>query len=184
MQEIATAAERLVRVAEDMLSASSVESGLTRLHKERVSLGTFLRDAVLEFTADERPAPVHRKKSPRAYLEIDTQLIRQVLWNLLSNAMKHSPAGEPVTVEAERNGRLVVVCVNDRGPGVSAEDREQLFEKFHTGGENKEKGLGLGLYIARQIVEAHGGKIWCETAEGGGASFRFSLPVRRVYRER
>jgi PAS domain S-box-containing protein len=184
MQEIAGASERLVRVAEDMLSASSVESGLSRLRKERVSLGTFLRDAVQEFTADERPCPVLRKKSPRASVDIDAQLIRQVLWNLLGNAMKFSPAGEPVTVEASRRDRMITISVTDRGPGVPAEDMEHLFEKFHTGSAGKEQGLGLGLYVARQIVEAHGGRIWCEEAEGGGASFRFSLPVKRSYRER
>jgi PAS domain S-box-containing protein len=184
MEEIAGASERLVRVAEDMLSASTVESGITRLRKERVSLGTFLRDAVQEFTADERPCPVERKKAPRAYVDIDAQLIRQVLWNLLGNAMKYSPPGEPVVVEAQRNGRTVTISVTDRGPGVLPKDMEHLFEKFNTGSANKEQGLGLGLYVARQVVEAHGGKIWCEEASGGGASFRFTLPVQRSYRER
>jgi PAS domain S-box-containing protein len=180
MQEIASASDRLVRVAEDMLSASSVESGITRLRKERVSLGTFLRDALIEFTAEDRPCPVQRARSPRAYLEIDAQLIRQVLWNLLSNAMKHSPRGEPIRVEAERDRSTVIISVIDRGPGVPEADREHLFEKFYTGSENDNKGLGLGLYVARQVVQAHGGRIWCESAEGGGASFRFSLPIRRV----
>jgi signal transduction histidine kinase len=183
MQEIAGASERLVRVAEDMLSAATVESGITRLRKERISLGIFLRDAVQEFTADERrPCPVVRKKAPRASVEIDVQLIRQVLWNLLSNAMKHSPQGEPVVVEATTADRTVTISVTDRGPGVADKDREHLFEKFKTGSTTKEQGLGLGLYVARQIVEAHGGKIWCESADGRGASFQFSLPVKRSFR--
>jgi PAS domain S-box-containing protein len=182
MQEIANASERLVRVAEDMLSASTVESGITRLQKERVSLGVFLRDAVAEFTAEERPCPVVRQRIPKARVEIDAQLIRQVLWNLLSNAMKHSPPGVPIVVEAVRKGRSVTISVIDQGPGVPAKDMEHLFDKFNTGSTTKEKGLGLGLYVARQIVQAHGGEIWCESAEGRGASFRFSLPVQRSFR--
>jgi signal transduction histidine kinase len=96
MEEIAGASERLVRVAEDMLNAATVDSGITRLRKERISLGIFLRDAVQEFTADERrPCPVLRKKAPRAAVEIDVQLMRQVLWNLLSNAMNTPRPANP-----------------------------------------------------------------------------------------
>jgi signal transduction histidine kinase len=93
--------------------------------------------------------------------------------------MKHSPPGEPVVVSASKGGAEVTISVDDRGPGIPDEDRERLFEKFQTGAGEGERGLGLGLYVARQVVEAHGGSIWYETNEHGGASFSFTLPIRR-----
>ncbi len=179
LQEISAASDRLVRVAEQMLTASTVESGITHMNKETVPLGRFLRRAIAEFTAEQRPCPVKLHPVPRVSLRIDVQLIRQVIWNLLANAMKFSPPGQPVFVSAARQGNQAVVSVSDSGPGVPEEDQESLFEKFQTGSANGEKGLGLGLYLARQVVEAHGGTIWYEPDQRQGARFSFTLPARR-----
>jgi PAS domain S-box-containing protein len=178
LEEIASASERLVRVAEQMLSASSVESGLTRMRKERVPLGKLLRRAVAEFTAEQRPCPVILEPVPRAVLYVDQQLVRQVVWNLLSNAMKYSPPGEPIIVRASKKDDTATILVIDRGPGVPLADVESLFEKFQTGSDGG-VGLGLGLYLARQVVEAHTGKLFYQPGDGGGAVFSFTLPRRR-----
>jgi PAS domain S-box-containing protein len=178
LEEIAAASDRLVRVAEQMLSASTVESGIARMHKERVTLGSFLRQAILEFNVDERPCPVRLAPAPRALLYIDPQLIRQVLWNLLGNAMKYNPPGEPILVQATRAENLAKITVIDKGPGVPQADVARLFEKFHKGTDSQ-GGLGLGLFLAREVVEAHGGAMSYQPEEGGGSRFSFTLPIRR-----
>jgi two-component system sensor histidine kinase KdpD len=107
---------------------------------------------------------------------VDDLLIEQVLINLLENAMRHTPPGTPIEVTAEARLGEVLVTVADRGPGVPEAEQERIFEKFHraTGGAG---GIGLGLAICRGIVTAHGGRIWVEPRTGGGAAFRFTLPV-------
>jgi signal transduction histidine kinase len=100
--------------------------------------------------------------------------------NLLSNSLQYVPEGGHVRVEADRKDREVVVAVKDDGPGVSPEDLPRLFERFWRADRARRQatgGSGLGLSIARTIVEAHGGRIWAEETRGGGLTVRFSLPV-------
>jgi two-component system sensor histidine kinase KdpD len=109
---------------------------------------------------------------------IDGVLIAQVLSNLLENAVKYTPAGSPIEIEAWSAGDEVTVSVVDRGPGINPGDEEKVFEKFHRGEpEGAVGGAGLGLTICRAIVEAHGGRIWAENRFVGGAMFCFTLPL-------
>jgi len=109
---------------------------------------------------------------------IDAVLIEQVLINILENAAKYTSKGSPLEISAERTDGVVVVAVADRGPGVPREHLEEIFEKFYRlPREGESGGAGLGLAICRGIVEAHGGRIWAENREGGGAVFRFSIPI-------
>jgi len=107
----------------------------------------------------------------------DLALVEQVLINLLENATKYSPAGTPIDVTARVVDGGLRVEVADRGPGVAAADVERVFDKFYRGREREGGGVGLGLAICKGIVSAHGGRIWVEPREGGGASFRFTLPL-------
>ena len=102
-----------------------------------------------------------------------------MLINLISNAMKYSPAGSPVEVALEPTRGNVVLRVSDRGPGVPQPDRVRVFEPFQRAGLSKDAvpGVGLGLFVVRRIVEAHGGEIAIEDTPGGGAAFRVSLPA-------
>lgn len=181
LQEINRAAERLTNFAAHMISASSIEDSLNRIQKEECELGPFLRDATREFTSQELTAKVRLQRVPRMKLQCDPQLMRQVLWNLLSNAVRHSPPGGEVVVSATEEEGQGRICVSDSGPGVSPRKRRRLFEKFYRGrnGDNdrEHKGLGLGLYLAQQVIEAHDGKIWYQPAEPKGATFCFSLPL-------
>ena len=105
-------------------------------------------------------------------------LLEQVLTNLLENAAKYTPPGSPIRIDTEVSAEGVVVSVSDRGPGVPPADLERIFEKFHRlPGEGSAGGTGLGLAICRAILTAHGGRIWAENLAGGGASFRFFLPI-------
>jgi two-component system sensor histidine kinase KdpD len=111
---------------------------------------------------------------------IDAVLVEQVLINLLENAAKYAPPGESIVIAARAGDEPphVVVEVADRGPGVPADQVDRIFEKFYRLPREREGGgAGLGLAICRGIVEAHGGRIWVEPREGGGASFRFTIPI-------
>ncbi len=108
---------------------------------------------------------------------IDSALIEQVLINLLENATKYTPPTAAIEIAAHAESDMLTVEVADRGPGVAPEDRERVFDKFYRVREREGGGVGLGLTICRGIVEAHGGRIWVEPRDGGGASFRFTLPL-------
>jgi two-component system sensor histidine kinase KdpD len=109
---------------------------------------------------------------------IDGLLIEQVLINLLENAAKYTPSGTPVDISAHAEPGAVVVEIADRGPGIPSELVDRIFEKFYQlPREGASVGAGLGLAICRGIVEAHGGRIWAENRDGGGAIFRFTLPI-------
>jgi signal transduction histidine kinase len=107
----------------------------------------------------------------------DPSAIDQVVTNLLSNAIKFG-GGKPIAVAVRRKGDVARVEVRDQGPGVAEPDRRRIFERFERGvSEHSYGGLGLGLWIARQIVDAHGGRIGVEEAPGAGAVFHFELPL-------
>jgi signal transduction histidine kinase len=113
----------------------------------------------------------------------DPDKVQQILTNLISNALKFSPAGEAVTVAVgSEPGGLVRFEVRDRGPGIPVEERERVFDKFHQVGRvagERPPGSGLGLTIARHLVELHGGRIWVEDNPGGGSVFVAVLPAAR-----
>ena len=115
---------------------------------------------------------------------IDELLVEQVFINLLENALRHTPPGTPIQVSAWRDGEGIVVEVADRGPGIPDGQEELVFRKFHRaeapGRPLPTDGSGLGLTICRGIVSAHGGRIWVEPRPGGGAAFRFTLPMTGV----
>jgi two-component system, OmpR family, sensor histidine kinase KdpD len=112
-------------------------------------------------------------------VELDAVLIERVLYNLLENAGKYTPAGTQVRITAEPDGLNLRVAVSDRGPGVPKGQEDVIFEKFTRGvaRESNTPGVGLGLAIARAIVEAHGGRIFVTPPPDGGASFVFTLPL-------
>jgi two-component system sensor histidine kinase KdpD len=107
---------------------------------------------------------------------VDDVLLGQVLWNLLENAAKYTPPGTPLDLAASEQAGSVIIEVRDRGPGVPAGEEERIFEKFYRGKSEGVRGAGLGLPICRAIVEAHRGTIQALAREGGGTTFRISLP--------
>jgi two-component system OmpR family sensor kinase/two-component system sensor histidine kinase BaeS len=111
---------------------------------------------------------------------MDAQMIGRVLSNLLGNAIRHTPSGGTVVVEASRSAQGVRVEIHDTGEGISAEDLPHIFERFYRGEKSRSRstgGAGLGLAIAKGIVEAHGGRIGVESAIGQGTCFFFVLPA-------
>jgi two-component system sensor histidine kinase KdpD len=112
---------------------------------------------------------------------IDEVLVERVLVNLLENAIRYTPPESPIELTASADPEAVTVAVLDRGPGMTPGEEAKVFEKFFRGetGQSR-RGIGLGLALARSVVEAHGGRIWAENRPGGGAAFRFTLPVAGV----
>jgi two-component system phosphate regulon sensor histidine kinase PhoR len=176
--------EHLRKLVDELVDISPVESGRFEIRKERVATKDLLQSVVREFysVANEKNIVI-RENIPRTLpeMEIDGQRLRQVMLNLLGNAIKFSSDGGSVGVRAEvRNGDLLVQ-VTDRGIGIAEETMPSLFEKFYQA-KNPVRvgGLGLGLYISKRIIEAHGGRIWAESVEGAGSTFSFTLPLEQA----
>jgi signal transduction histidine kinase len=107
----------------------------------------------------------------------DPERIQQVLANMFDNAIKNSPVGSPIDVRVARTGDDALVEVSDRGLGLTEDELERSFEKFSRGRHAGVTGTGLGLYICRKIIDAHGGRIWASRRHGGGAVVSFILPL-------
>jgi signal transduction histidine kinase len=109
----------------------------------------------------------------------DETRLEQVLSNLLGNAMKYAPGGT-IRITGQARGDAVIICISDEGPGIAPEDIPHIFDRFYRAPEmaRQTKGAGLGLYLTRAIVEAHGGRIWVDTAPGKGVRICFLLPVQ------
>jgi len=149
------------------------------VHREWQLLGDVVGVALLRLDEQLRDHPIAADFPPTLPpVPVDEVLLEQVFVNLLENAVKYAPPGTPIEISAAQRDRdEVVVNVADRGPGLPAGEEERVFEKFHRAGSTAGSGVGLGLTICRGIVSAHGGRIWAENRPGGGAVFRFTIPV-------
>ena len=171
--------DRLNRLVTNLLDMTRLDAGVLPVRKEwqpfEEVVGVALRrlDPLLQGRAVET-----RLGSEVPLVPMDGLLIQQVMTNLIENAVKYSPPQSPITISAEKQAQHLLVEVADRGAGIPAADRQQVFEMFYrspnAGGRT---GVGLGLAICRGIVELHGGRIWVEEHPGGGAAFRFTLPL-------
>ena len=172
-------ADRLRELIDNLLDSSRLESGTLSMTLEPVRLSTLLRDTVSRAQALYPGMPLRIDVPDELpILQVDATRLSQVLDNLLSNADKYAQGAE-VTVSARVEGPAVVVRVRDLGPGIPPQHQARLFERFFRvpGAKSMIRGTGLGLYICRKIVEAHGGEILVESVAGGGTCFAFSLPL-------
>lgn len=178
LEVINKGADRLDSLIRELLDASRIERGRFAVKRQEQRLEPLLERAVQEVrekgVAHQLRLTVKGELSPR---EVDADKLVQVLVILMDNAVAHSPAHFPVEVEAEERGGEALISVLDRGVGVPEAQRELIFERFYQveDAQHAAKGMGLGLFIAREIVEAHGGRIWHEPRLGGGSAFRFTL---------
>jgi two-component system, OmpR family, sensor histidine kinase KdpD len=177
--EIRDGSRRLNRVVDNLLDMNRLESGVIRPKREWCDVRELLQSAV----DIERESINGRdirldvaEKIPLAF--VDHTLVEQAVAKLLANAGSHTPRRLPIEIDAEYTNDQLVISVSDRGPGIPIEATERLFEKFYHGDDRRTGGLGLGLSIARGLIEAHGGKLTAENRDGGGARFTIRLPVR------
>jgi signal transduction histidine kinase len=177
---IAHETSRLADLIGDVLDTSRIEAGTFSYSFADVDLAQLVRDsAAAAGHAQDEVAVEAVVRDHLPFVRGDRDRLRQVLVNLIDNAVKYSPPGDEVRVEAENADGRVVIEVRDRGPGISPEHQRVIFEKFGrvNVGEHAKPGTGLGLFIARSIAEAHGGALEVRSAPGRGATFRLSLPL-------
>jgi signal transduction histidine kinase len=169
----------LARLVEDLRTLANAESGHLTLQKESTDLALLVQDVVSSFAAEAVSAGIAMRVDAAVELpaiEIDPLRIREVLSNLLSNAIRHAGGGGAVSIAVEALGDRMAVRVADSGPGISAQDLPRIFDRFHKG--QGSRGSGLGLTIARRLVVAHGGEIRAESQAGQGTTMSVTLPFR------
>jgi signal transduction histidine kinase len=178
LQVMLTQSERLGRLVDELLELSRLESGdvplepLVALVLSEISVARSDRRVRLDDAVPQDLPPVFA----------DRERVHQVLFNLLDNAVRFTPTGGRVTVTASAHNGSIDVAVVDTGPGIAAEHLPRVFERFYRVDASRSRddgGTGIGLAIARSVVEAHGGRIWAESEPGKGSTFTFELPVAR-----
>lgn len=171
---------RMNRLVSDLLDMASIEAGKLAVVPEEIDVAEIVRDALEAFEpiaaakgitldADAATRPLRAR--------VDGDRILQVLANLVSNAIKFTPAGGEVSITVSVEKNELQFAVRDTGIGISADALERVFERFHQVRSGHHRGLGLGLHISKFIIEAHGGRMWADSETGAGSTFRFALPA-------
>jgi signal transduction histidine kinase len=185
IQDARASADRLIRLVNDLLDVSRLESGRLTTSPQPTDLAALSNEVVSELM------PLAREKdqclvmgAPAAVppVLVDPKLAREVVLNLISNALRYTPEEGAVTVQMHARDGVVEWAVRDTGIGGPAASQHRLFEKFYRADNAAvvhTEGTGLGLYLVRLIVERSGGRVWCESKEGAGSTFRFTLPLAR-----
>jgi K+-sensing histidine kinase KdpD len=173
-------ADHLGDLIEDLLDASRLQANSVSLKKTEIYLPELIERLENRFqtqTSEHKLAKDFSTDFP--LVNADEKRMEQVISNLLSNAIKYSPGGE-IVIEGHVNNRNAIICIKDEGPGINPEDLPHIFDRFYRGPEQarKTKGAGLGLYLAKAIIEAHGGKIWVDSGSVNGARICFSIPLK------
>jgi PAS domain S-box-containing protein len=181
LKSIDNSTDRLAKLVDNLLDTSRMEAGLLKLEKGSTSILKLVRQVAAEASIRANQHNIVLmlgKRLPR--VNIDAKRIRQVLDNLIDNAVKYSPPGTEVLISARQAGQEVVISVADQGSGIPAEELTNVFDRMYrieqrlTSGVD---GIGLGLYICQRLVEAHGGRIWAESKIGEGSTIHFTLPL-------
>ena len=179
LRTIRHSAEQMTTLIHDLVEVVALEEGARVLQRERVEVDALLRSAAEMYAglADERGVALRVEAAPGVPdVRADRARLLQVLSNLLGNALKFTPAGGSVRLDAALAGDAVRFRVADTGPGIDPEHLPRLFDRFWQARRGEQAGLGLGLAIAKAIVDAHGGRIWAESTPGEGSTFCFTLP--------
>jgi PAS domain S-box-containing protein len=173
--------QRLERLIEDLLEVTRLEAGAGLVDATAIDAVDLVRQVVDRFTSEDPDRTVRVVAPDHAvYCRGDWMRVDQVLGNLLSNALRYAPPHEPVEVRLVPQGREVVFEVRDWGPGIPLDEQSRIFERFHRVGHYMTRepgGAGLGLYLAKRLVEAMGGRIWVSSRLGHGSVFCFALPA-------
>ena len=181
LQSIIEETQILSRLVDDLRTLALAESGALLLKHEPTNLAELIRDAVSGFEAQakEKDIRIELSLAEGEEANIDPQRIREVLTNLLSNALRYSPRGGEIRVHFTETGsgaeRRVTISIEDSGQGIESHVLPYVFDRFYKSSDSG--GMGLGLSIAKYLVEAHHGKIWAESEVGNGATITFSFPA-------
>jgi signal transduction histidine kinase len=180
LADCAEESEKVLRMLQTLMDVSEAEAGMMTLHRQRTDLVGLLREVVdmYSFVAEERKIEVREELPASCEAQVDSVRMRQVLGNLVDNAIKYTPEGGTVTLTAAREGDWAVLRVRDTGIGVSAEEQPKIWARLYRGDRSRsQRGLGLGLSLVKAVVEAHGGTVGVSGAPGQGSEFTVRLPV-------
>ncbi len=177
LQKVDRVIDQLEILIKELLDATLTNQKKLSLKKENF----IFRDLVLQ-TISELQLSIHNKivvnLQTKKYVHADKEKISQVLINFITNAAKYSPKKTNIIVKSREKGKFIVVSIQDFGIGVAKKDKTHIFDRFYKGSKSKTyPGLGLGLYITKEIIKENGGEIWVESTEGKGSTFYFSLPM-------
>lgn len=178
-------AKRMIRLIESLLEISRMQSGEIGLEFSSVNIPRLIDNLVSDYLPQAQELDIRLTSSVASDLppvQADESKINRVLANLVDNAIKFTPAGGNIHIAAEVTGDQVKIQVSDSGPGIPAEYREKIFERFAQipGRRGRKRGSGLGLAFCKIAVNAHGGQIWVEPRPGGGSVFSFTLPLKAI----
>jgi two-component system, OmpR family, sensor histidine kinase KdpD len=174
--ELQQAARRLTHTVDNLLDATRLESGLLQPIREWCDPGELVHEAVAASGLKEGDVQINIAKNLPA-VSVDSGLIQQALNALLSNAVSYGKSERPIEVSAARDDSKLVISVGDRGAGLEPGEETKVFQKFYRGPRTRPGGIGLGLSIARQLVEANDGELVAQNRKGGGAVFSIRLPI-------
>ncbi len=172
-------ADRIHRLLETLLDVSAAESGVMKLEREKIDADRLLQSVaeLYALVAEEKSIHIRPTAAPGTTVYADPTRLRQMLANLVDNAVKYTPAGGSIWLEAEPRGDRVVFTVRDTGPGVPPEDQERIWQRLYRGDHSRsQRGLGLGLSVVKALAEAHHGRVAVANHPAGGAVFTLELP--------
>jgi signal transduction histidine kinase len=177
------AGEHLLSLINDVLDLAKIEAGGMELELSEVSIPDVLQSAVSMHSERASRGGVELTQSTEPEeitISADGRRVRQVVFNLVSNAVKFTPAEGRVDVSARLDDGQVEIAVADTGPGIAPDELETIFEEFKQAADGKRaEGTGLGLPLSRKLAELHGGRLWVESEVGCGSTFHFTLPIRQ-----
>jgi signal transduction histidine kinase len=169
--------EFMDRLVHDLLDLALIDSGHLEIHRRWTEIRSLLEDVLDRSVSSRDRGRVFLEASTPMTLAVDDMRIQRVVANLIQNALKYSPPSSGIVVRLEPKDEHACISVTDAGPGISPADAATVFEQFRRTSEARAKeGTGLGLYVSRKIVEAHGGRIGVDSVRGAGSRFYFELP--------
>jgi signal transduction histidine kinase len=181
VEDVLEAGKHLLSLINDVLDLAKIEAGKMELERSQVSIPEVLQSAVALHAerASREGIDLSLTTEPEEItVDADGRRVRQIVFNLLSNAVRFTPAGGRVEISARLENREVEIAVADTGPGIAPDELETIFEEFGQARDGKQaEGTGLGLPLSRKLVELHGGRLWVESELGHGSAFRFTLPA-------
>lgn len=178
IETIADNSAQMTQLSETMLTEARIEAQLLALHRERIEIRSLVRQTISQLRHFTRIPIELDNTGPRIVLDGDPALLRQALWNLVNNAVRHAGPGAAITVQVTTADDTVVVAVTDDGSGMTEAERARLFRPFSAPiGQDEGRGTGLGMLVAQRVVAAHGGRILVDTIDGRGTSILCALPL-------